>query len=69
MFTQVVLVGDSEGEVNVYLLKNIPAPPTTDQVRFCIYYVHECMLQGSAFSALHVYHIMYLHEGYHVPTL
>ena len=28
---QVVLVGDSEGEVNVYLLKNTPAPPT-DQV-------------------------------------
>ena len=28
---QVVLVGDSEGEVNVYLLKNMPAPPT-DQV-------------------------------------
>lgn len=28
---QVVLVGDSAGEVNVYLLKNTPAPPT-DQV-------------------------------------
>lgn len=28
---QVVLVGDSAGEVNVYLLKNTPAPPA-DQV-------------------------------------
>ena len=28
---QVVLVGDSDGEVNVYLLKNTPTPPD-DQV-------------------------------------
>ena len=33
---QVVLVGDSAGEVNVYLLKNTPAPPA-DQVLHSVY--------------------------------
>ena len=41
---QVVLVGDSEGKVNVYLLKNTPPPPT-DQVLGWHYY--DCVLRVS----------------------